>query len=79
MQQFGDDARPTGLMRRAKSASIVAVEEFVEQDVIAEVRIARELGVRFHRGALAVFAFEKEFGKAMGDFIRRIIQRGKLS
>ena len=53
MQQFGDDARPTGLMRRAKSASIVAVEEFVEQDVIAEVRIARELGVRFHRGALA--------------------------
>lgn len=45
MQQFGDDARPTRLMRCAESASVVAVEKFVEQDVVAEVRIARELGV----------------------------------
>jgi hypothetical protein len=45
MKQLGDDARPSSLMRRAEAAPVVTVEKFVEENVIAEVRIAREFGV----------------------------------
>ena len=75
VKQLGDDAGPTRLMRCAEAASVIAVEKFVEEDVVAEMRIAREFGVRFHRGSLTVRAFEKEFGEATGDFIRRVVER----
>ena len=41
-QQLGDDCGPAGLVAGAEALARVAVEVLVEQDVIAEVRIALE-------------------------------------
>src|SRR5436190_6968066 len=43
LEQLGDESGPTGLMRRADPAPVVAVEIFVKEHVIAKVRIGREL------------------------------------
>ncbi len=59
MQQLGDDARPTRLMRCAQPAPVIAVEKFVEKDVVLEMRIARELGVILQDGTLTVFSLQK--------------------
>ena len=75
MEKFRDDARPPRLMRGTEARAAVAVEKFVEEHVVAEMRIARELGVSFQNRSLAVFAFKKQFREAMGDFIRRIVER----
>ena len=45
MQQFRNDSRPASLMRCPEAAPVVAMEKFVEENVVAEVRIAREFGV----------------------------------
>ena len=46
-KQFRNQAGPAGLMRRAQSASAVAVEIFVKQNVILEMRVRREFGMIF--------------------------------
>src|SRR5690349_8590323 len=43
--EFGDERRPSGLMACAESLAVVAVEIFVERNIVAPVRIAVE---RFH-------------------------------
>ena len=43
LNQLRDEAGPTGLMRRADAASVVAMEIFVKQEVIAKMGIACEL------------------------------------
>ncbi len=58
-EQFGDQAGPAGLMRRADAAAGVAVKVFVEQNVILEMRVRRELRMIFQHGPLAVFALQK--------------------
>ena len=40
---IGDQPAPAGLMRSAKPAAIVAIEIFVEQDVVLEMRIGLQL------------------------------------
>src|SRR5262249_30483137 len=40
LQQLGDSSGPSGLMRGANAAAIVTMEVFVEQQVVAKVRIA---------------------------------------
>ena len=55
------------------------MEKFVEENMVAELRIARELGVRFHRGTLAVLAPEKKFREALRDFICCAVKRDKFS
>jgi hypothetical protein len=44
-------------MRCADAAAVVAMEVFVEEDVIFEVGIGREFGMVFEHGPLAVLAF----------------------
>lgn len=56
-------------MARADAATIVAVEVFVEDYVVAEVRIGRELGVILEHRALVVPAFEKLARKTVSEFI----------
>src|SRR4051794_17095336 len=43
VDEIGDEARPAGLVIRAESGTVVAVEVFVEQQQIAPVRILLEL------------------------------------
>ena len=64
LKQFRDESRPAGLMGRANATSVVAVEILMEQNVIFEVRISRELRVIFQNRTLAVVAFQEQFRKA---------------
>ena len=43
LQELGDQPGPAGLVRGADAAAVVAVEVFVEQQVVAEVRIVLQL------------------------------------
>ena len=45
--ELGDEAAPAGLMRSAHAASAVAVKIFVEQNVVLEMRVGRELRMVF--------------------------------
>jgi len=46
-------------MRRAHAAAVTAVEIFMEQNVIFEMRIRREFGMIFQNRALSVVTFEE--------------------
>lgn len=46
-------------MRRTNAAAGVAMEVFVKQHVVFEVRVAGQFRVVFEYRALAVFGFEK--------------------
>ena len=59
LQEFGDEPRPAGLMRRADAAASVAMKIFMEQHVVLEVRVGGELGMIFQDGPLAVAIFEE--------------------
>src|SRR5690348_9707556 len=43
LYQFCNHARPTGLMASAESGAIIAMEVFVEENVILPVRVGLEL------------------------------------
>src|SRR5689334_12926424 len=58
-KKLGHQGGPTGLMRCANAATVVAVKIFVKQNVILELRIAREFRMTFQNGPLAVAAFQK--------------------
>ena len=44
-EQLRDESGPAGLVARADAALGVAVEVFVEEDVVFEVRVGGELGM----------------------------------
>ena len=56
LDEFGDKARPTGLMGRPDAAAGIPVEVFVKQDEIPEMRIARRFGMSLMDGADAISA-----------------------
>ena len=43
LQQFGDEAGPAGLMACSEAATVVAVKVFVEQNMIAKMRVGLKL------------------------------------
>jgi len=54
---FGHETAPSGLIARAESRTIVAVEVFVEQNVIAPMRVGLKLlGTSVYRTATQVVA-----------------------
>ena len=59
LKQFRHESSPAGLMRCADAAAVVAVEVFMEKNVVFEVRVGRELGVILEHRALTVVAFEE--------------------
>src|SRR6266478_2288738 len=64
LKQLRDQSGPASLMRCAHAASGVAVKVFVEQHVIAEVWVSRELGMILEDWSLAVLPFEEHLGQA---------------
>jgi hypothetical protein len=52
--EFSDETGPTGLMRRADTAAVIAVKILKELYVIAEMRVGLQLGVLAEDGAPAV-------------------------
>src|SRR5882724_436889 len=59
LQQLRHQSRPTRLMRCPDASPRIAMKIFMEQDVILEMRISRELGMIFQHWPLAISAFEK--------------------
>src|SRR5215472_16895711 len=70
----GDDAGPTRLMARTEARSVITVEVFVKQDVIAPVRIFLE----FLRSTIdwppTIRASKKDAGQPSGDLLGHLVQ-----
>ena len=75
VNKVGDEAGPARLMRRAASAAIVAVEVFMEEDVVLEIGILLELSIPSEDGAPAVSITTKNVYEAatqlVSDFVKR--------
>ena len=80
LQQFRHERRPAGLMVGAQSMAIVAVEIFVEPNVVAEIGIGLKFFVLAVDGAAAGGIAEEDFceaaGELVGDFQQREIFAG---
>src|SRR5579862_2394505 len=73
-EEFGYQSRPAGLMGGPDAAAAVAVEVFVEQDVIAEMRVALHARVvRIHRAGAALVR-EEDSGEAAGELVGDFIE-----
>ena len=76
---FCNKACPTGLVRSANAASVVAVEIFVEENVIFEMGIGGEFVVIFERGTFTVGADKEKAREATGEFIGDFPDGEKIS
>lgn len=59
MQQLRDQSGPAGLVRRTDAAAGITVEIFIEEKVIAEMRVTLDLVVRSEHGPATIGAEEK--------------------
>src|SRR5450755_3855050 len=75
LEQLRNHACPTGLVGRPHPASVVAVETFVEGDVVGKVRIALKLGVKRVHLANTVLILQEQASEAAGQFLRNLIER----
>ena len=76
LDQLRHDARPPGLVTRTEAGPIVAVEVFVEEDVVPPVRILLKLlGAAVHRPASAAVA-QEDPREAIGNLLRHLPRRG---
>ena len=75
VNKVGDEPGPARLVRRAAPAAIVAVEVFVEEDVVLEIGIALELSIPAEDGAPAVGVTTKNLyepaRQLISDFVKR--------
>src|SRR5580658_7806825 len=68
LDQFGDEASPSGLVACADTRAVIAVEIFVKEQQIFPVRIALENFGTARDGTPAVLASDKNVNEAAGDF-----------
>ena len=73
--EVGDEAGPARLVRRAAPAAIVAVEVFVEEDVVLEIGIALELSIPSEDGAPAVGVTTKNVYEAATQLVSNFAKR----
>src|SRR5262245_45306349 len=69
-----DDARPAGLVAGADARAVIAVEEFVEQDQVAPVRISLEFLGRAVDWPLACFVAQEDATQAPGKLLANLEQ-----
>src|SRR5262249_59435688 len=67
LQQLGDQPGPAGLVRRADAAPRVAVEVFVKQQVIPEVRVVLVFGRLAEDRPPAALVRQEDAGQAAGQ------------
>lgn len=70
LQQAGNEAAPTGLVRGPRPAPGVAVKILVKENVVLEMRVGGQLGMVFQNRALAVSALHKQLRQAPPEFAR---------
>ena len=73
MDEAGDDAGPSGLVTGAEAGAVVAVEVFVEPDVVSEIGIILEFFNSAKNGPAAVVIAEKDAGHAGTEFLRNLM------
>ena len=76
LKNFCDEAGPAGLMACAEPGAVVAVEVFVEEDVVAPVGIGLELFRAAVDGSPAVWCGEPDGDEPVGEVA--IARRGQL-
>src|SRR5262245_37193617 len=70
LQQFGDEPRPTGLVRCAGATSTVAVKVFVKEQVVAKVWVVLHSVVVTENRASAFIIAQEEPGQPRGELAR---------
>ena len=75
LEQLRNEASPAGLMRRAQATARVAVEIFVEEQVVPEMRVARLLRVAFQCRAFAILVLQEQTFKPPPEFVGNFVQR----
>src|SRR5208282_4607980 len=79
LQELRNESGPARLMRRPHATARVAMKVLVEQHVVAEVRIAREFGVIFENGPLAISALQEKARQTTRQFLGHLVQGEELS
>ena len=69
LDEFGHEPGPAGLVARAQPCAVVAVEVFVEEDVVAPVGIGLELLRAAVHGTPAVLVAQEDPGEPIGDLL----------
>src|SRR6266508_1150912 len=72
--EIRDQSGPAGLVRCATATAIVAVEVFMEQDVVLEMRISLKFLVGAEHGTPAVGSAHKQLEHTAAQFIRDLVQ-----
>ena len=73
--QIGDQRRPAGLMAGAQARAVVAVEIFVERDVVAPVGIGLEQPDVAEDRAAAGWIAEKDLDEPASDLVGGLVER----
>jgi hypothetical protein len=79
LDELGDEARPTGLMACADAGSILAMEIFMEWDVITPMRIILKGFIPAKNGAPTSDIAAEQVDQSRGDFIGDLIQSDLLA
>src|SRR5918995_3958106 len=79
LQQLGDRAGPAGLVRGADAAAVVAVEVFVEQHVVPEVRIVLQFRMRAERRAPAVLVAQENATETTRERLGDLLDRDEVA
>ena len=78
-QQLRDEAGPARLMRGTDAAAGVAVEVFVEEHVIAKMRVLLQSRVMCEHRAVASLIREKDPCEAHGELVRHFVDRHEMT
>ena len=78
LEELGYQACPAGLVRRAHAATAVAVEVLVEECVVAEMRITRQLVVLVEDRPPATFVGQEDARQAPRQLVGNLVERAPL-
>ena len=75
LQQLGDQSRPAGLMRGADASPRIAVEIFVEWDVVPEMHVRLEFLIGSKHGPAALSVAQKDTRQPARQFLGDVQDR----
>ena len=79
LNQLGDQARPAGLVARAKARAAVAMKILVEQEMVAPVWVCLQECIAAVEGPVALLIAQKEIDQPVREHIGHAIQRQILA
>src|SRR5437660_12637290 len=73
VNERGDEARPSRLVRRAEAHAGVAVEVFVEEQEVAPVRVVLKFAVPAVHGPAAFAVAREDADESVGEAARNLV------